>query len=56
VLANKSDLEDHASLDDVIEALGLSEISNREVSCYAVSAKNQRNLDITVKWLLKRGK
>jgi ADP-ribosylation factor-like protein 8 len=56
VLANKSDLEERASINEVIKALGLQDIVNREVSCYAVSAKNQRNLDITLSWLMKRGK
>ncbi|GAA5997386.1 hypothetical protein JCM5350_001667 [Sporobolomyces pararoseus] len=56
VLANKSDLEEHASINEVIKALGLQDIVNREVSCYAVSAKNQRNLDITLSWLMKRSK
>ncbi|GAA5843565.1 hypothetical protein JCM3766R1_002414 [Sporobolomyces carnicolor] len=56
VLANKSDLEQHASINEVIRELGLGDIVNREVSCYAVSAKNQRNLDITMSWLIKRSK
>lgn len=37
VLANKNDLPDHASVDEVIKALALSTITNREVSCYSIS-------------------
>ncbi|BGP52000.1 hypothetical protein JCM10450v2_007971 [Rhodotorula kratochvilovae] len=54
VLANKNDLETHATVDEVIKALGLSSITNREVSCYSISAKSSRNIDITLAWLMKR--
>lgn len=45
VLGNKSDLEEKASVDDIIEALDLKSISHREVSCYGISAKTETNLD-----------
>ncbi|TKA51275.1 hypothetical protein B0A53_05578 [Rhodotorula sp. CCFEE 5036] len=54
VLANKNDLPDHATVDEVIKALALSTITNREVSCYSISAKSSRNIDITLAWLMKR--
>lgn len=54
VLANKNDLPGHASVDEVIKALALSTITNREVSCYSISAKSSRNIDITLAWLMKR--
>ncbi|KPV73015.1 uncharacterized protein RHOBADRAFT_55257 [Rhodotorula graminis WP1] len=54
VLANKNDLDDHATVDEVIKALALSTITNREVSCYSISAKSSRNIDITLAWLMKR--
>ncbi|GAA6051605.1 hypothetical protein JCM3770_003493 [Rhodotorula araucariae] len=54
VLANKNDLDAHASVDEVIKALGLASITNREVSCYSISAKSSRNIDITLAWLMKR--
>ncbi|BGP43773.1 hypothetical protein JCM10449v2_007830 [Rhodotorula kratochvilovae] len=54
VLANKNDLDAHATVDEVIKALGLSSITNREVSCYSISAKSSRNIDITLAWLMKR--
>ncbi|GJN94094.1 hypothetical protein Rhopal_007168-T1 [Rhodotorula paludigena] len=60
VLANKNDISDHASVDEVIKALALATITNREVSCYSISAKSSRNIDITVAcslltWLTRRG-
>ncbi|BGO95889.1 hypothetical protein NBRC10512v2_007597 [Rhodotorula toruloides] len=54
VLANKNDLADHATVDEVISALALATIRNREVSCYSISAKSSRNIDITLAWLMKR--
>lgn len=35
---------------------GLKNIANREVSCYSISAKNQVNIDVTLKWLLAHAK
>ncbi|GAA5877275.1 hypothetical protein JCM8547_002625 [Rhodosporidiobolus lusitaniae] len=55
VLGNKNDLKEHATVDEIIKALGLQKIVNREVSVYSISAKNNRNLDITLAWLVKRG-
>lgn len=34
----------------------LKSITNREVSCYSISAKNQVNIDVTLQWLIKKGK
>lgn len=34
----------------------LKQIASREVSCYSISAKNQVNIDITLQWLIKKGK
>jgi ADP-ribosylation factor-like protein 8 len=39
VLGSKSDLQDKMSVDELIEALDLKKIVHREISCYAVSAK-----------------
>lgn len=39
VLANKNDLEGHADVETVIRELGLTEIRDREVSCYSISGK-----------------
>lgn len=54
VLGNKSDLPNHASTDEVIEALDLNSIAHREVSCYGISAKEETNLDAVLHWLIAR--
>ncbi|KAL1923727.1 uncharacterized protein VTP21DRAFT_8707 [Calcarisporiella thermophila] len=56
VLGNKNDLPEALKVDELIEALNLKAITNREVSCYSISAKNQVNIDITLQWLIKKGK
>ncbi|VDC04490.1 unnamed protein product [Peniophora sp. CBMAI 1063] len=55
VLGNKNDVEDHASVQDLIRELELSKITGRPVSCYSCSMKSQHNLDIVMKWLSERG-
>jgi len=40
VLGNKNDLPTHAKVDELIAALGLASIANREVSCYSVSGES----------------
>lgn len=37
VLGNKNDLPHHAKVEEVISALGLDQIRDREVSCYSIS-------------------
>jgi ADP-ribosylation factor-like protein 8 len=54
VLGNKSDLEGRATVDEIIEALGLGEVKSRECSCYGVSGKEETNLDAAVQWLVAR--
>ncbi|CAO3658841.1 unnamed protein product [Umbelopsis ramanniana] len=56
VLGNKNDLPNALNVDELIEILNLKTITNREVSCYSISAKNQVNIDITLQWLIKKGK
>jgi len=53
VLGNKNDLEDHATVNELIKILDLDKIRNREVSCYSCSMKSQHNLDIVLQWLTK---
>jgi len=43
------------SIDFIINR-NLKQIASREVSCYSISAKNQVNIDITLQWLIKKGK
>lgn len=54
VLGNKSDLPDHLSVDELIEALNLNAVSHREVSCYGISAKEETNLNAVLEWLIAR--
>jgi ADP-ribosylation factor-like protein 8 len=54
ILANKSDLPDKMSVDEVIEALDLKRIVHREISCYGVSAKEETNLEAVLQWLVAR--
>lgn len=56
VLGNKSDLPDAISVDELILSMNLEEITNREVSCYSISAKEETNLDAVLQWLIARAK
>ncbi|KAL0079192.1 ADP-ribosylation factor-like protein 8B [Phycomyces blakesleeanus] len=56
VLGNKNDLPDALTAEQLIDVLQLKLITNREVSCYSISAKNQVNIDYTLQWLIKKGK
>jgi len=53
VLGNKNDIQGSATVEEIIEALDLKAIQNREVCCYSISAKNSVNIDITLQWLIK---
>jgi ADP-ribosylation factor-like protein 8 len=53
VLANKNDLQEAISVDEVIETLSLRSITDREVACYSISAKNSNNIDKVLEWLMK---
>ncbi|KAJ1554141.1 ADP-ribosylation factor-like protein 8A, partial [Cladochytrium tenue] len=53
VLGNKNDLPGALTVEQVIDQMGLRAISNREVSCYSISAKNSVNIDLTLQWLMK---
>mmetsp|Transcript_9328 Transcript_9328/g.16303 ORF Transcript_9328/g.16303 Transcript_9328/m.16303 type:complete len:199 (+) Transcript_9328:10-606(+) len=54
VLGNKNDLPEALSVDELIDKLNLKSLTNREVCCYSISAKNSVNIDITLEWLMKR--
>eukprot|EP00160_Parvularia_atlantis_P008019 Unigene1723_Nuclearia_a/m.5295 Unigene1723_Nuclearia_a/g.5295 ORF Unigene1723_Nuclearia_a/g.5295 Unigene1723_Nuclearia_a/m.5295 type:complete len:186 (-) Unigene1723_Nuclearia_a:127-684(-) len=56
VLGNKNDLPNALAVEGVIEKMDLKAISNREVCCYSISAKNAVNIDITLQWLTKHAK
>lgn len=53
ILGNKNDLPDALSAELLIDTLGLTEITGREICCYSISAKNMVNIDITLQWLMK---
>ncbi|KAI8873048.1 P-loop containing nucleoside triphosphate hydrolase protein [Ramicandelaber brevisporus] len=53
VLASKNDLDGAVSAQDMIDELRLRDIRDREVCIYSISAKNQVNIDVTLKWLAK---
>ena len=56
VLGNKNDLPNAVGVDELIERLELKSLTNREVCCYSISAKNAVNIDITMDWLIKHSK
>ena len=51
VLGNKNDLPDSLTSVELVKAFDLDSLKERTVACYSISAKNQVNLDITLKWL-----
>ncbi|KKA30810.1 hypothetical protein TD95_003671 [Thielaviopsis punctulata] len=53
VLGNKSDLPERITVDQLIEEMQLVQITNREVSCYGISVKEETNLEAVIEWLLK---
>jgi ADP-ribosylation factor-like protein 8 len=53
VLGNKNDLPGALTVEEMIEQLGLAELSQREVGSYSISAKNSVNIDVTLNWLIK---
>jgi len=56
VLGNKRDLAGALTEVELIEALNLSSITDREICCYSISCKEQENIDITLQWLLRHSK
>lgn len=53
VLGNKSDLPQKLSVDELIDALDLKSVQEREVCCYGISAKEETNLEAVVQFLMK---
>lgn len=54
VLGNKSDLPEKLSVDQLIDALNLKAVTDRETSCYGISAKEETNLDAVLQWLIAK--
>ncbi|CAL8094906.1 unnamed protein product [Calicophoron daubneyi] len=56
VLGNKSDLPNALAEHELISALNLGAITDREICCYSISCKEQENIDVTLQWLIKHSK
>ncbi|KAF9764509.1 ADP-ribosylation factor-like protein 8 [Nosema granulosis] len=52
VLGTKNDLEEALECKDMILKLDLLSITDREIACYSVSAKEGTNVDIIKPWLM----
>lgn len=56
VLGNKNDLPDALPSADLISRLDLQSLRDREVCLYSISCKKQKNIDITLDWLVRHSK
>ncbi|XP_035216446.1 ADP-ribosylation factor-like protein 8B [Stegodyphus dumicola] len=56
VLGNKIDLPQAVSHILLIDKMKLQKIDKREVCCYMISCKAEKNIDITLQWLIKHSK
>jgi len=58
VLGNKNDLPESLSANDLIARLDLraAGFRDREVCLYSISCKKQKNIDVTLDWLIKHAK
>lgn len=56
VLANKNDLPDALTEEQVIEQLDLNSITDHQVSCYSISVKEANNLNSVLSWLISKSK
>lgn len=56
VLMNKNDMPNAVAPQDIVEALDLSSITDREVAYYSISCKNITNIDKSLTWLTERSK
>jgi len=56
VLGNKNDLPNALTTEQLKIRLRLDTITNRNVSIYSISCKNQTNLENTIQWLISKGK
>jgi ADP-ribosylation factor-like protein 8 len=58
VLGNKNDLPEALSGTDLITQLDLRApgLRDREVCLYSISCKRQKNIDVTLEWLIKHAK
>ncbi|ELQ76202.1 GTP-binding ADP-ribosylation factor-like protein [Trachipleistophora hominis] len=54
ILGTKNDLPDSMSCKDIILALDLMTIGDREVACYSISNKNLVNIDLVREWIVEQ--
>src|SRR3989338_10325543 len=54
VVGNKSDLAEAVkSESEIAQIMDLKSITDREVACYSISARNHTNIDRTLDWLIQ---
>jgi ADP-ribosylation factor-like protein 8 len=54
VVGNKNDLSESVRSEDKLsDIMALTDINDREVACYSISAKNNVNIDRTLEWLIR---
>ncbi|KAJ4796305.1 ADP-ribosylation factor family protein [Rhynchospora pubera] len=56
ILGNKIDKPESLSKDELVDAMSLVEITDREVGCFLISCKNSTNIDAVIDWLVKHSK
>ncbi|KAJ3702867.1 hypothetical protein LUZ61_006572 [Rhynchospora tenuis] len=56
VLGNKIDKPESLSKDELVDAMNLVAITDREVGCFMISCKNSTNIDTVIDWLVKHSK
>ncbi|XP_073154262.1 ADP-ribosylation factor-like protein 8c [Henckelia pumila] len=56
VLGNKIDKSEALSKQALVDQLGLSSITDREVCCYMISCKESVNIDVVIDWLIKHSR
>jgi len=52
VLGNKRDLPEALPEETLMQRLHLTDIADREVGFYTISAKNKENIETTIEWLI----
>ncbi len=56
VLANKNDVDGHMTDAEVQTEMGLADIQKRTVAMYSISARNNINIEVVLKWLTQQAK
>jgi ADP-ribosylation factor-like protein 8 len=56
VLGNKNDLPEALTANELISRLDLRSLRDREVCLYSISCKRQKNIDVTLEWLIMHAK